>query len=74
MDKSYLRLKNAEIGYTIPKKVSKKIGTQNIRLYVNGQNIFVWDKLPVKNFDPEQSSGTAHPILRVFNFGANIVF
>ncbi len=74
MDKSYVRLKNAEIGYTISKNVAKKIGTQSIRFYVNGQNIFVWDKLPVKNFDPEQKSGTEHPILRVFNFGANIVF
>ncbi len=74
MDKSYIRLKNAEIGYRIPKNIAKRIGTQSVRLYVNGQNIFVWDKLPVKNFDPEQKSGTAHPILRVFNFGANIVF
>ena len=74
MDKSYVRLKNAEIGYNVPKKFVKKLEMQNVRLYVNGQNIFVWDKLPVKNFDPEQKTASSHPILRVFNFGANIVF
>ena len=74
MDKSYIRLKNAEIGYTLSKKTAKKLGTQKVRFYVNGQNIFVWDKLIVKNFDPEQSGSTPHPILRVFNFGANVVF
>jgi len=74
MDKSYLRLKNAEIGYNIPRNIVKKIGAQKVRLYINGQNIFAWDNLPTKNFDPEQAAATSVPILRVFNFGANIVF
>jgi TonB-linked SusC/RagA family outer membrane protein len=74
MDKSYLRLKNAEIGYNLPRNVVKKFGAQKVRLYVNGQNIFAWDNLPTKNFDPEQAAATSVPILRVFNFGANIVF
>ena len=74
MNKSYLRLKNAEIGYNFDRKLAKKIGAQKVRLYVNGQNIFVWDHLPTENFDPEQASATAVPILRVFNLGANIVF
>jgi hypothetical protein len=74
MDRSYIRLKNAEIGYTLPQRWSKRIGTRKIRVYSNGQNIFVWDKLHTKSFDPEQNAATSIPILRVFNFGANIVF
>lgn len=74
MDKSYLRLKNAEIGYNIPKKTCRKIGAQNVRLYVNGQNLFVWDHLPTKSFDPEQAAATSIPINRVVNLGTNIVF
>jgi hypothetical protein len=74
MDRSYIRLKNAEIGYTLPQRLSKRIGTKKIRIYTNGQNIFVWDKLRTKNFDPEQNDANSVPILRVFNLGANIVF
>lgn len=74
MDKSYLRLKNAEIGYTLSKNIVKRIGASKVRLYVNGQNLFVWDNLPTKNFDPEQANATTIPIVRVFNLGANIVF
>lgn len=74
MDRSYIRLKNAEIGYTLPQRLSKRVGAQKIRVYANGQNIFVWDKLLTKSFDPEQGSNLSIPIVRVFNFGANIVF
>lgn len=74
MDRSYIRLKNVEIGYTLPHQLSKLIGTQKIRFYANGMNIFVWDKLRTKSFDPEQGSNLSIPIVRVFNFGANIIF
>ncbi len=73
-DKSYTRLKNAEIGYSIPTKLLKKIGLQKVRIYANGQNLLLWDNLPTKNFDPEQSNALSVPIPRVINFGANIVF
>lgn len=76
MDRSYFRLKNAEIGYTLPEKIVKKVGAQKIRCYVNGQNLFIWDNLPIKNFDPEQISSISisHPINQVINIGANVVF
>jgi TonB-linked SusC/RagA family outer membrane protein len=73
-DKSYTRLKNAEIGYKIPTKLLKKIGLQSIRIYANGQNLLLWDNLPTKNLDPEQLSALSVPIPRLINFGANIVF
>jgi TonB-linked SusC/RagA family outer membrane protein len=74
MDRSYTRLKNAEIGYTLPQHLSKRIGIRKMRVYTNGQNIFLWDKLLTKNYDPEQSNALSIPILRVFNLGVNIVF
>ncbi len=73
---SYLRLKNAEIGYTLPIRWSKKIGSNKIRLYTNGLNIYTWKKMHNVDYDPELSRfGTlTYPILRVFNFGVNVVF
>ena len=73
---SYLRLKNVEIGYTLPLKWSEKIGSDKIRFYSNGLNIFTWTKMHNKDFDPELSRfGTlTYPIERVFNFGVNVVF
>lgn len=73
-DASYIRLKNVELGYNLPKQWSSKVGAKNIRLYTNGLNIFTWDRLPTKNFDPELSGEYSYPITKIFNFGANIVF
>lgn len=69
----YIRLKNFEIGYSLPKKWMKKVNIQNARFYATGQNLFTIDK--VKIFDPEISgdSGT-YPQMRVFNFGISITY
>jgi TonB-linked SusC/RagA family outer membrane protein len=74
LDASYIRVKNLEIGYVLPSAISKKIGSSRIRLYGNGLNLFTWDKLPTKDFDPELSSNLTYPIVRVFNFGVNFSF
>ena len=74
MDRSYLRLKNFEIGYTFPKSWVKKIWMQDARIYINGQNLLTWDKLPFEHFDPEQSGATTIPINRVINLGVNVKF
>lgn len=74
LDASYIRLKNMEIGYILPSKISKKIGSTRIRLYGNGLNLFTWDKLPTKDFDPELNTNLTYPIVRVFNFGINFSF
>lgn len=73
-DASYIRIKNAEIGYTFPIKWANKIGSKNIRLYSNGLNLFTWDRLPTKNFDPELTGEFNYPITRIFSFGANVTF
>lgn len=77
VDCSYIRLKNAEIGYTMPKNVARKIGAKELRIYVNGLNLITWDKLPTKDWDPEVAGDrgeNAYPQLSVFNLGVNIKF
>jgi hypothetical protein len=68
---NYLRIKNAEIGYTLPKLLVKRIRLNNVRLFVNGLNLYTWDKLKI--FDPETSDSFGdYPQQRVVNFGLNI--
>ena len=70
---NYLRLKNAEIGYSFPKKLIKKIGFDNARIYVNGVNLLTRDK--IKIFDPEIPNGTGnYPQQKVLNAGLTFSF
>jgi TonB-linked SusC/RagA family outer membrane protein len=73
-DASYVRLKNLEIGYNIPPKITKRIKISNSRVYLNGQNLFLWDKL--KYWDPEsiQSRLVLHPVMKVYNIGISMTF
>lgn len=71
---NYLRLKNLEIGYTLPLSISEKIGSKRIRIYTNGLNLLTWHSLPTKDYDPELTNGSSYPILRIFNFGLNAAF
>ena len=72
---AYLRLKSAEIGYTIPKALISKAGIQRLRLFVNGYNLLTMTK--VRGLDPEKPSehgGAIYPLNKTFNFGGNITF
>lgn len=72
-DASFIRLKNVSLSWTLPKDWSKKAGLDNIRLYVQGQNIFTITKY--NGYDPEvTASGTTVtlPLLRVITMGAQI--
>lgn len=51
-DGTYLRLKTAQLGYTLPKKVLSVLGISNLRVFVEGQNLFTLDGLP-EGIDPE---------------------
>lgn len=70
-DASYIRLKNLEIGYTLPKKVVQKIKLNNLRVFVNGTNLYTWDKIN-HTIDPE--SDNWYPIQRAVNFGLAVEF
>ncbi|GHE35284.1 SusC/RagA family TonB-linked outer membrane protein [Sphingobacterium griseoflavum] len=75
-DGSYLRLKNAEIAYTLNSAVTNRLGVNACRLYVNGNNLLLWTKMPddrESNF-ASGSSGGAYPTVRRFNLGLDITF
>jgi TonB-linked SusC/RagA family outer membrane protein len=74
-DNDYVRLKNLEIGYTVPDKLTRKIGLRGIRVFSNGLNLFTWADIHKvrKDMDPE-AWGAAYPIMKVFNFGVNVKF
>jgi TonB-linked SusC/RagA family outer membrane protein len=72
-DGSFLRLKSVEIGYSLPKKWIERINMRNLRIYLNGSNLFVISAF--KMWDPEMAgNGLAYPLQRVFNIGVNIDF
>ena len=70
----YIRLKNFELGYSLPESIGKKVGFSSMRIYASGINLFTIDKLKV--FDPESSSSTGqyYPQSRVLNLGLNVKF
>ncbi|WP_310587726.1 SusC/RagA family TonB-linked outer membrane protein [Fibrella rubiginis] len=72
--KDYIRLKNLELGYTIPARLVQRTGLSNVRVYVNGLNLFTIDKMKV--YDPEATAqgGVFYPQSRVINTGVSLSF
>ncbi|WP_161805840.1 TonB-dependent receptor [Pedobacter sp. Hv1] len=72
----YLKLKNMELGYTLPSKLLSRLKLSTLRVFANGLNLFTWDKLPYKDYDPEQTAnGTAlYPTMKVYNVGLTMSF
>ena len=69
----YLRLKNVEIGYRLPKSVNKFLGVEELRFYANAVNLITWDHMKI--FDPESPNGAVnYPQMKVFNFGVHVSF
>lgn len=69
----YLRLKNLEVGYRFPKRVTHFLGVEGLRLYANGVNLITWDHMKI--FDPESPGGAVnYPQMKVFNFGVHVSF
>ncbi len=70
---AYLRLKNVQIGYTIPKKVIAKTFLNSCRVFFSGQNLFTIDNF-YDGFDPEAPIGTGnyYPMVKVYSFGVNV--
>lgn len=76
-DASYLRLKNAEIGYNFSPGLLNNIGIRNMRVYVNGYNLLTFSNLNKYSLDPEQDTkagNTDYPVVSVYNFGINLTF
>ena len=82
-DGSYLRLQNISLSYTLPKNIVRKIKLENIKVYMNLQNVYTWTKY--NGFDPEVGAmyGDAlmtgldygrYPSPRIYTFGLNVSF
>jgi hypothetical protein len=82
---AYMRVKNIQIGYTLPTRLIQRVGIQKVRVYVSGENLFTFTKL-TSVIDPEAfmgmntpqggsgSIGTAYPISKVYAVGVNLNF
>lgn len=78
---AYMRLKNIQVGYTLPKKVLDKIGMEYLRFYVSAENVLTISSLP-NGFDPEtaysaytgSNSGKTYPLQATVSFGVNVTF
>lgn len=73
-DAGYIRLKNLEIGYTLPRPVKNKLAARNMRLFLRGTNLFTWASFDM--WDPEigSPSGLKYPTMRVYSIGIEITF
>lgn len=72
-DGSFLRLKQLEIGYTLPQRLIQKAGLKNLRVYFTGNNLFCFSKF--KEWDVEQAGdGLKYPLQRIYNIGLNLTF
>lgn len=78
-DASYVRLKTVELGYSFEAKLLKPAGIDQLRIYVNGNNLLTICDPFVKAFDPEKiegdySAGLNYPLSKSFNFGLTMNF
>ena len=72
-DGSFLRLKNVEVGYNIPKTMLSRLNMQSARIYMMGYNLTVWDH--IKHWDPETGNGNGglnYPLPSTITFGLEL--
>jgi len=75
-DASFMRIKRMQLGYSLPKTLLNHAHISNVRLYVDGDNLFTFSKYP-KGWDPEQTNldgYSFYPIVSVYTVGVNISF
>jgi len=75
---AYMRLKNLQIGYTLPENLTSKIGLHNVRFYVSGENLLTITSLP-DLIDPEtcgigEQGGVVYPLSTTYSFGLSVNF
>jgi hypothetical protein len=84
-DGSYLRIRNIMLGYTLPKNLLRKAQIENVRVYLNMQNLWTFTKYsgydPEVGINPQDASGNTfgydmgrYPAPRLISFGMNISF
>ena len=74
-DRSFVRLKNVELGYTLPPGILRILGISKMRVFLQGQNIFTWaPNFRPTHLDPENDNSMGYPQTKMFSFGTNITF
>ena len=78
MNGAYVRLKNLQLGYTLPRQITQPWGISNLRVFVSAENLFTITKMP-HQFDPELMSNSVdqnngYPLQKTFAFGLNVSF
>lgn len=74
-DASYLRLKNLQLGYNVPKHITRKVGIDFLRVYFSGENLLTFTPYP--DYDPERGGDgwhTQYPQARTYSIGLNLRF
>lgn len=71
----YVRLKSLVIGYTLPRTWLSKLGLQNVRVYVSGDDLWEWTAIK-DGYDPEfgENGSNTYPFQRMVNFGLDVTF
>ena len=73
---AYIRLKNLQVGYTIPQIITSRLGISNLRVFFSGENLLTGTKL-AKQFDPEtvySYNGNGYPLSKTYSFGLSLTF
>lgn len=69
---AYFRCKNIQLGYTVPKKITKKFFVENLKIYTSIDNLFTITTFP--GLDPEVGANVGYPSVRQYSVGLNISF
>lgn len=70
---AFLRMKQLEFGYTLPERITRRMFTKSLRVYLNGTNLLCWDDFNL--WDVEMGgNGLGYPIQKVFNVGIQMNF
>ena len=77
-DASYIRLKNLQLGYTLPQKWTDAVHMEKVRIFFSGEKLFTVTKM-IKMFDPEtieggNGTGNTYPLSRTYSFGLSVTF
>ena len=68
----YLKLKNIQLGYTIPENICGRLSISGVRVSVSADNLFTFTKYP--GLDPEIGTRVTYPLMRTFSLGAQVTF
>ena len=69
---AYLRCKNIQLGYTVPRNITKKVYISNLKIYASIDNLFTITKFP--GLDPEVGADVGYPAVRQYSLGINLTF